>query len=225
MDAEELFRSLCNLLEDQLKKTPYSKFVDDLHVLTTEEYQICLKCQNEFQQIGHMLTIPLSLYEPSSGKCYKNVMNSLNGFFELQTLDDENKCYCDQCGEKTATQHGCRVHSWPEILCLQLKRFDFVASLRKTFINNTFMEFTESIGLNNCEKELHNLKNIPQYKLISVIVHKDFVSFGHYYVYIKNIEKRKWHCFNDERVTEATWEDVKKTFGSSSSSDQSEFQM
>ncbi|XP_043541663.1 ubl carboxyl-terminal hydrolase 18-like isoform X3 [Chiloscyllium plagiosum] len=119
-----------------------------------------------------MLTIPLSLYEPSSGKCYKNVMNSLNGFFELQNLDDENKCYCDQCGEKTATQH-----------------------------------------------------NIPQYKLISVIVHKDFVSFGHYYVYIKNIEKRKWHCFDDECVTEATWDDVKKTFGSSSSSDQSEFQI
>ncbi|XP_060690240.1 ubl carboxyl-terminal hydrolase 18-like isoform X2 [Hemiscyllium ocellatum] len=201
MDAEELFRSLCNLLEDQLKKTPCSNFVNELHVLTTEEYGICLKCQNEFQQIGHMLTIPLSLCEPSSGRHYKNVMNSLNGFFELQNLDDENKCYCDQCGEKTATQHGYRVRSWPEILCLQLKRFDFVASLRKKFIN-TSMEFTESISLNNCEKELHNLKNIPQYKLISVIVHEDLISFGHYYVYIKDIEKRKWHCFNDEHVTE-----------------------
>ncbi|XP_048460081.1 ubl carboxyl-terminal hydrolase 18-like [Rhincodon typus] len=73
MDAEELFRSLCNLLQDQLKKTMFNRFVDDLHVLTIEEYGKCLKCQNEFQHVGHMLTIPLSLYEPSSEKCYQNV--------------------------------------------------------------------------------------------------------------------------------------------------------
>ncbi|XP_020365923.2 ubl carboxyl-terminal hydrolase 18-like [Rhincodon typus] len=150
-------------------------------------------------------------------------MNSLNGFFEPQNLDDDNKCYCDQCGEKTTTQHGYRVRSWPQILCLQLKHFGFAASLRKVVKNNNFMEFPESINSENCKKEFPNLKNIPQYKLMSVIVHKDIASLGHYYAYIRNVQEMEWYCFNDEHVTGATWEDVKKTFGSSSSPGQ--FQM
>ncbi|PIK39089.1 putative ubiquitin carboxyl-terminal hydrolase 47-like isoform X2 [Apostichopus japonicus] len=55
------------------------------------------------------------------------------------------------------------------------------------------------------------------YKLFSIMVHSGTASGGHYYAYICNFEDNKWYCFNDQQVSRITHEDIKKTFGGSSS--------
>ncbi|XP_067851573.1 ubl carboxyl-terminal hydrolase 18-like isoform X3 [Heptranchias perlo] len=142
---------------------------------------------------------------------------SLDVFFEPQQLDACNKCYCDQCGEKTTSVQGYRVLSSPQILCLQLKRFDFATNLGKAVKNYDFMAFPESLHFGNSNEEHHSQMNKWQYKLLSVIVHIGSTSFGHYYAYIRSFPEMDWYCFRDEYVTKATWEEVKMTFGSSDS--------
>ncbi|XP_067897515.1 ubl carboxyl-terminal hydrolase 18-like [Heterodontus francisci] len=227
LDAEETFRSLFSLLQDQLKETEFISDINNLHMLTTEEYTKCLECQHEFKQVGYMLTIPLSLYNPSSGKPYESVEKSLDAFFELQHLDDANMWYCDQCGEKTAAVQGNKVLSCPQILCLQLKRFDFASNLGTTVKNYDFMAFPESLHFEKFIEKHHSQMSKWQYNLLSVIVHMGSTSFGHYYAHIRRFPEMDWYCFNDKNVMNVTWEDVKMTFGSSpsSSTHQNEFQM
>uniref|UniRef100_UPI00398ED145 ubl carboxyl-terminal hydrolase 18-like isoform X2 n=1 Tax=Pristiophorus japonicus TaxID=55135 RepID=UPI00398ED145 len=216
LDAEEIFRSLFSLLQDQLKKTEFIRDINNLHIITTEEYTKCLQCLQECKQVGYMLTIPLSLCNPSSGELYMCVKKSLDAFFEPQILEGGNKCYCDQCGKKTKTMQGSRVLSPPQILCLQLKRFDLATNLGKAVKSYNFMAFPDRLNLDNFNKEHH--RQMDTYNLLSVIVHIGSTSFGHYYAYIRRFPEMDWYCFRDEYVTKATWKDVTTTFGSSPSS-------
>ncbi|XP_072330697.1 ubl carboxyl-terminal hydrolase 18-like isoform X2 [Scyliorhinus torazame] len=217
LDAEELFRSFFHLLQDQMKETGFIEAVNDLHMVTIEEFNSCRKCKHEFKQVEYMLTIPLSLCD-TSGKSYETITNSLRDFFDYQLLDDDNKCHCDNCGEKTATIQYYRLLSCPQILCLQLKRFDLDPSLGTVVKNYDLMGFQEDLDLERFIDEAHSQKNKWQYKLLSVIVHVGSGTFGHYYAYVRNVQEMDWYYFNDERVRRATWKDVENTFGSSSSS-------
>ncbi|GCB78377.1 hypothetical protein scyTo_0016816 [Scyliorhinus torazame] len=166
LDAEELFRSFFHLLQDQMKETGFIEAVNDLHMVTIEEFNSCLKCEHEFKQVEYMLTIPLSLCD-TSGKSYETIANSLRDFFDYQLLDDDNKCHCDNCGEKTATMQYYRLLSCPQILCLQLKRFDLDPSLGTVVKNYDLMGFQEDLDLERFIDEPHSQKNKWQYKLLS----------------------------------------------------------
>jgi ubiquitin carboxyl-terminal hydrolase 25/28 len=46
-----------------------------------------------------------------------------------------------------------------------------------------------------------DFRNLP-YQLYAVFVHHGSVSFGHYYIYIFDFDKKIWRKYNDEYVTE-----------------------
>ncbi|XP_072111650.1 ubl carboxyl-terminal hydrolase 18-like isoform X1 [Mobula birostris] len=210
MDVEELFCSVFCLVQDQLKGTDLIAEFNKLYTVTTEECIKCSQCQQETEQTGSMLTIPLSLYDTTNSELHENVENSLASFFEPQTLDDCNMCYCNKCKEKTITIKSYRKMSYPQILCLHLKRFNF--STGRTIKVYDFMEFPETL---NVTEKSHSQMSKLQYHLLSVIVHIGSASFGHYYAYIRKFPEMDWYCFRDEIVSKATWEDVKSTFGPS----------
>ena len=60
-----------------------------------------------------------------STKCNKSVEEALDFFVKPETLTDGNKVECDVCGKKTESVKGLQLAELPEILLLQLKRFDF----------------------------------------------------------------------------------------------------
>ncbi|XP_032886944.1 ubl carboxyl-terminal hydrolase 18-like [Amblyraja radiata] len=213
MDAEELFRSLFCLVQNQLKGTDLITDMNEIYIITTEEYTKCIECQQEIKLIGNMLTLPLSIYDPSTGTPLKNIENSLANFFEPQRLDAGNMCYCEQCGRKTVTMKSYGKILYPQILCLQMKRFS--SNCGKTIKNYDFMEFPESLNLAKFGDESHSERNKFQYHLMSVIVHMGSAIFGHYYAYIRTFPEMCWYSFMDEYVSKATWEGVKSTFGSS----------
>ena len=51
------------------------------------------------------------------------------------------------------------------------------------------------------------------YELYAVLVHSGAINGGHYYVYIKDVESKKWHNFNDSMVSEVSADDVKEAWG------------
>ncbi|XP_059804109.1 ubiquitin carboxyl-terminal hydrolase 48-like isoform X3 [Hypanus sabinus] len=68
---------------------------------------------------------------------------ALQDFFKTVILDGDNLCYCDTCQKKTKATMRYRCEILPQILVLQLKRFEFDYSM-KSF------------------KKLHNKVEIPQ---------------------------------------------------------------
>ncbi|XP_078266932.1 ubl carboxyl-terminal hydrolase 18-like isoform X2 [Rhinoraja longicauda] len=226
LDAEEIFRSLFCLVQNQLKGTDLITDINKLYVIITEEYIKCLECLQEIKLIGNMLTLPLSLCNPSTETRFENIENSLSNFFEPLTLDAGNKCYCEKCGQKTVTMKSYGKISYPQILCLQMKRFCFTSNWGRTVKDYGFMAFPENLNLKTFGEESHSEMNEFRYQLMSVIVHIGSATFGHYYAYIRSFPEMSWYRFMDEHVSKATWEEVKSTFGSPRKcSDRSGFQM
>lgn len=56
-----------------------------------------------------------------------------------------------------------------------------------------------------------------EYELFSIMVHSGNASGGHYYAYIRSFEREQWFSFNDQNVSAITYDDIKKTYGGSSS--------
>ncbi|XP_068203218.1 ubiquitin carboxyl-terminal hydrolase 47-like isoform X2 [Palaemon carinicauda] len=54
------------------------------------------------------------------------------------------------------------------------------------------------------------------YELFSIMVHSGSASGGHYYAYIKDFRTGEWFCFNDQSVSKITYNDIRKTYGGSS---------
>ncbi|XP_036142205.1 ubiquitin carboxyl-terminal hydrolase 47 isoform X2 [Monomorium pharaonis] len=51
------------------------------------------------------------------------------------------------------------------------------------------------------------------YELFSIMIHSGSASGGHYYAYIKDFRTQEWLCFNDQSVTQITYDDIQKTYG------------
>lgn len=51
------------------------------------------------------------------------------------------------------------------------------------------------------------------YELFAIMIHSGSASGGHYYAYIRDFETGDWFCFNDDKVTSITQEDIQKSFG------------
>ncbi|XP_034232317.1 ubiquitin carboxyl-terminal hydrolase 47 isoform X2 [Thrips palmi] len=95
--------------------------------------------------------------------------------------------------------------------------------------NVDMQDFDEGIDLRNGTNQDDNENNRRQtegsssgppgpyvYELFAIMIHSGSASGGHYYVYIKDFEKDKWFCFDDQSVTRITNEDISMTYGGGS---------
>uniref|UniRef100_A0A914Z6J4 USP domain-containing protein n=1 Tax=Panagrolaimus superbus TaxID=310955 RepID=A0A914Z6J4_9BILA len=66
----------------------------------------------------------------------------------------------------------------------------------------------------SCEEVQTMLKKGPYvYELFAIMIHQGSATGGHYFAYIKNLEQSRWLCFNDTTVKAIDLEEVKKSFG------------
>lgn len=116
---------------------------------------------------------------------------------------------------------GLKFESFPYIISLQLKRFDFDYRTLSRFKIGSTVSFPEVL---NVKKYLDSDKNVVEnenqdsmydYELFSIMIHSGSASGGHYYAYIKSFETNQWYNFNDERVNKIDKHDIIKAFGTS----------
>ncbi|KAJ5172904.1 hypothetical protein N7492_005497, partial [Penicillium capsulatum] len=81
-------------------------------------------------------------------------------------------------------------------------------------VESELKEIDEEIGnLNSLiSAQFAGLQNL-KYRLYAVFVHRGTVSFGHYWIYIYDIQRNIWRKYNDEYVTEV--QDVREIFENS----------
>jgi hypothetical protein len=91
----------------------------------------------------------------------------------------------------------------PSILLIQLKRFDF--SKDQGIKINSHLEYPDILDL-----KLHENDTDSIFLLYCVIVHRGNANYGHYFSYIKFYHDKKdyWLKFDDDKVSEATTEEV-----------------
>lgn len=159
----------------------------------------CLACGNESNKVDEIMDISVDVLNSSSLK------EAFQKFFQPEILDGNNKYKCDSCKKLVAARKQMSIVQAPNILVIQLKRFegifggkiDKAIAFEEVLVLSSFMCKTSQV------QDPH-----PEYKLFATIVHSGFSpDSGHYYAYIKDAVGR-WYCCNDSYVSVSSLQEV-----------------
>ena len=115
-------------------------------------------------------------------------------YTKAETMEGDNAWYNEKTKEKEAVDMSVSFWMLPEILVVDLKRFDSMA--RK---NNQLVEFPlEDLELSGYVRGYN--KESYVYDLYGVCNHSGGTMGGHYTAYVKSADN-KWYHFNDTHVT------------------------
>ncbi|XP_041820283.1 ubl carboxyl-terminal hydrolase 18 [Chelmon rostratus] len=208
-DADEVFISILNLIQQQMDDKALALEIQNLYRISVETLVQCLECSSVQTQTSYLLSLPLHIKEDDN-----SLEDCMSSFFEHQELRGINCCFCAQCGMKTPSKQCVKLLSLPRILCVHLKRFrNSRGGTRKLDCRVTFPEtfefseickeaFSSDFAQNNCKYTLH-----------AVVVHSGCAMCGHYTAYVRHRTNQRWYYANDSHVKQASWEEVKRTYG------------
>ena len=196
-DVQELNRVLCEKLEEKMKGTRVDKTIDHLFQGYVVNYIECINVDYKSTRKEPYLDLSLIV------KGCKDVYESFDKFVEVETLDEDNQYQAEGHGKQDARK-GILFKSFPPVLQLQLKRFEYDFMRDMMVKINERYEFPEVLDLDiedhkyltaDADKSKRN-----KYILHSVLVHSGGVHGGHYYAFI-NPENKQWVKFDDDKVT------------------------
>jgi ubiquitin C-terminal hydrolase len=176
-------------------------------------------------------------------KGLKSVHEALKLYVLPEVMNGDNQIQCDELGGKSDAHKGIKFKTLPNILSLQLRRFemDWVRMCQiklsdaitiplsinlKEYITDT-TNGTDST--NGGEKKETNNSNVGDdeewiYDLYAVLVHSGSAMGGHYFSYMRTFQESdnnndnydatgKWYNFNDATVTELAPKTLSRVLG------------
>jgi len=186
--------------ESQAPKT----FVDELFRGTLVTETKCLWCENVSRREEPFYDLSLEIEQNCS------LSSCLKQFSSTETLQDDEKFFCDACGRKQEAQKRMRLASLPQILCFHLKRFKYVERIGQMKKLTHRVVFPFDLKLTNTTEDCPD-KN-ARFRLKAIVVHMGaHINHGHYVALIKS--GTKWLCFDDDQVVAVTENQVRSTFG------------
>ena len=133
-----------------------------------------------------------------------NVLKSFDVYTTEEVLEGENQYRAGDLGLQDAVK-GLKFLSFPKVLHLQLKRFQFDWHTERMRKVNSRYEFSLELDLTPyLDPSAPEDTPRPLFHLHAVLVHAGMISGGHYYAYIcPRARSSKWFKFDDEMVTPA----------------------
>ncbi|RAL09179.1 ubiquitin-specific protease UBP15 [Aspergillus homomorphus CBS 101889] len=201
-DVQELSRKLMERLEERMKGTPAEKALPELFVGKTKTYISCINVDYESSRVEDFWDIQLNV------RGNKTLDDSFKDYIQVETLEGENKYDAGQPYGLQDAKKGVIFESFPPVLHLHLKRFEYDINrdaMMKINDRHAFpMEFDATPYLSNDAD-----KSEPWiYELHGVLVHSGDLNAGHYYAFLKPTKDGFWYKFDDDRVTRATDKEV-----------------
>ncbi|MEW5319855.1 MAG: hypothetical protein WDW38_010976 [Sanguina aurantia] len=196
-DVQELNRVLCEKLEEKMKGTCVENTVNQLFEGHTFNYLSCINVACESTRKESYLDLQLDV------KGCRNIHDSFDRYCEVEVMDGANQYNTDTFGLQDAKK-GVKFESFPSVLQLQLKRFEYDFQ-RDTMVKiNDRYEFFDELDLDREEfrylSDTASRTGLNKYRLHSVLVHSGGVHGGHYYAYVRP-DGKQWLKFEDDRVT------------------------
>lgn len=200
-DVQELNRVLMDNLEGKMKGTSVDGMLSKIFVGQMKSYIKCVNVDFESSRIEDYWDIQLNV------KGMKTLEDSFKDYVQVETLDGENQYQATGFGLQDAKK-GVVFTSFPPVLHLQLKRYDFDFVREMMVKINDRYEFPTEIDLAPYLDESITPEESCEYALHGVLVHYGDLNVGHYYALIKPEKDGHWYKFDDERVTQATMKEV-----------------
>ena len=137
-----------------------------------------------------MIDLPI----PQNNKS-PHLIDCFNNYVEGEILDGENAWYNEDTKEKINIRKKIQFWSFPNILVIDLKRFNSRNQKNQILVSFPIDDLDLSNYVIGYKKESYH------YELYGVCNHSGNVLGGHYTAYVKNANK-KWYHFNDTSISE-----------------------
>ncbi|KAJ5832000.1 hypothetical protein N7474_000311 [Penicillium riverlandense] len=201
-DVQELSRKLMERLEEKMKGTPAEKALPNMFVGKTKTYISCINVDYESSRIEEFWDIQLNV------RNNKTLDDSFRDYIQVETLEGENKYDAGPPYGLQDAKKGVIFESFPPVLHLHLKRFEYDINrdaMMKLNDRHAFpMEFDASPYLSKDA----DMSEPWLYELHGVLVHSGDFNAGHYYAFLKPTKDGYWYRFDDDRVNRATDKEV-----------------
>lgn len=198
-DVQELNRVLMDSLEANMINTPVEGKLNDIFVGKMKSYIKCVNVDYESSRVEDFWDIQLNV------KNLSNLTESFQNYIEVELMEGENQYQAQGFGLQDAKK-GVVFEEFPDVLHLQLKRFEFNFDYEALVKINDRYEYPESIDLSPYLDNEDQTKIIEPciYDLHGVLVHAGDLASGHYYTLIKPDESNNWYRFDDDKVWKVT---------------------
>ncbi|KAJ6814640.1 ubiquitin carboxyl-terminal hydrolase 3-like isoform X1 [Iris pallida] len=197
--AEKIANGPSRLKMNGVHKEPLVTWVHkNFQGILTNETR-CLRCETVTARDETFFDLSLDIEQNSS------ITSCLKNFSSTETLNAEDKFFCDKCCSLQEAQKRMKIKKPPRILVIHLKRFKYIEQLgryKKLSYRVVFpMELKLSGTIDDTDSE---------YSLFAVVVHVGSgPNHGHYVSLVKS--HNHWLCFDDENV-EMIDESMMQTF-------------
>ncbi|KAI9116924.1 hypothetical protein K1719_011923 [Acacia pycnantha] len=169
-------------------------------ILTNETR--CLRCETVTARDETFFDLSLDIEQNSS------ITSCLKNFSSTETLNAEDKFFCDKCCSLQEAQKRMKIKKPPHILVIHLKRFKYVEQLGRNKKLSYRVVFPLELKLGNTVEDADN-----EYSLFAVVVHVGSgPNHGHYVSLVKS--HNHWLFFDDENVEMIDESAVQTFFGS-----------
>ncbi|KAK0873290.1 ubiquitin-specific protease ubp15 [Friedmanniomyces endolithicus] len=195
-DVQELSRILMEKLEARMKGTDAENALPNMFVGKMKTYLRCINVDYESSRIEDFWDLQLNV----SG-C-KSLDDSFKNYVEVETLEGENKYMAEGYGLQDARK-GVIFESFPQVLHLQLKRFEYDFQRDAMMKVNDRYEFPEIWDASPYLDDTADKSESYIYHLHGVLVHSGDLNAGHYYSFLKPEKNGEFYRFDDDRVTRA----------------------
>ncbi|KAI8341471.1 hypothetical protein BC941DRAFT_416983 [Chlamydoabsidia padenii] len=206
-DVQEFNRVLQDNLEAKMKDTPADGAIKKLFVGKMKSYIKCINVDYESSRSEDYYDIQLNV------KGCKNLEESFKDYIAEETLEGDNKYHAEGYGLQDAKK-GVIFESFPPVLHLQLKRFEYDVMRDSMVKINDRHEFPLSIDLEPYLDASADKTISHEYGLHGVLVHSGDLSGGHYFAFVKPKAEDRWLKFDDDRVIPSAVKEVlEENFG------------
>ncbi|KAH7683492.1 Ubiquitinyl hydrolase 1 protein [Dioscorea alata] len=168
-------------------------------ILTNETR--CLRCETITAREETFFDLSLDIEQNSS------ITSCLKNFSSTETLNAEDKFFCDKCCSLQEAQKRMKIKRPPSILVIHLKRFKYIEQLGRNKKLSYRVVFPMELKLNTVDGPE------TEYSLFAVVVHVGSgTNHGHYVSLVKS--HNHWLFFDDENVEMIDESSVQTFFGS-----------
>eukprot|EP00727_Mastigamoeba_balamuthi_P009974 m51a1_g56 putative ubiquitin carboxyl-terminal hydrolase 47-like isoform x2 (1178) ;mRNA; f:177637-182668 len=147
-DVQELCRVLFDALEESMAQTHQANIINTLFQGKMTDYVRCMECQKYNARQDVYLDIPLVIKGFGETRAVSSIEEALTKFTQPEYLEGPNAYMCERCNKKVRAQKGLEFVSFPYILMLQLKRFDFDYETGRRVKLNDSVSFPHILDLN-----------------------------------------------------------------------------
>lgn len=201
-DVQELSRKLMERMEIKMKGTAAENVLPKLFCGKVRTYISCINVDYESRRVEDFWDVQLNV----SGN--KNIEESFQDYIQVETMDGDNQYFAGENFKLQDAKKGVIFESFPEVLHLQLKRFEYDIERDSMMKVNDRYEFPETFDAAPYLSDDADKSESWVYKLHGVLVHSGDLNAGHYYAFIKP-EKDGWfYKYDDDKVTKATMREV-----------------